>query len=63
MVIQGGSKAVAREYIRPDLGKKLLAEVVPANTRLLINPTWDDLAAALAELQRRMRKNYLSADR
>lgn len=34
---------MARQYIRPDLRSTLLAELVPATTRLLINPTWDDL--------------------
>ena len=53
---------MAREYVRPDLSKELLAELVPANTRVLLNPTWADLAGALAELQSRTWKNCLFAE-
>lgn len=53
---------MAREYIRPDLTPKLLGEIVPAGTILLINPTQDELMKALSVMQKRMRKNQLSCE-
>jgi len=54
---------MARDFIRSDMGERLLAELVPANVRVIINPTWDELKAALAKIQSRTRKNGLSVEK
>lgn len=53
---------MARNYTRPDLGERLLVELVPDGTTILINPTFDELTAALADLQVRVRRNRLDVD-
>ena len=50
---------MARDYIRPDIGKALLKELVPANRRGLINPNWLELEEALSALQKRCRKHII----
>ena len=62
MFVQDSGGIMARQYIRPDLGPRLLDELVPAGTVLLINPTQDELMKALIGLQKRMRKNLLSCE-
>jgi hypothetical protein len=52
---------MARDYVRPGIGRKLLRELVPNNRRVLINPDWDDLSNALAALQKRCRKHTIPA--
>ena len=52
--------ALGGEYVRPDIGPRLLAELVPDSVRLLINPSWDVLRSSLSDLQKGCRRNLLS---
>jgi hypothetical protein len=56
----GQAISIGGEYVRPDIGRQMLTELVPDSVRLLINPSWDALRSALSDLQRRCRRNRLS---
>jgi hypothetical protein len=50
---------MASEYVRPDIDRDMLKELEAGRT-VVLDPTWEDVLAALAQVQRRAKKNLLT---